>query len=266
MITRFRGWTLFWIAVVVVSTTVLAFAMAYLVHAQYPQLSITLQRAAVTLIFGVLLGGVAKMLLDDFDRGRLQRADRAQFITNVLADLKAVHDRVERVRIVLPAHKSALTLDDEMQELIEARVQLKNVRRALDRDPYRFSKGLKEGLKEVRDQVVCMEEYLSTLIDALQEKYRTIADLERIHESLIKAALEGLDKQTLERLGKQTLEEWERITAAEKSEWPVNTPWKALCSLKEVQSLIGDQYESEFVDCLDKASERLRKELRQLLS
>ena len=38
-----------------------------------------LQTASITLIFGSLLGGLVKLLLDDFDRGRQQRADRVQF-------------------------------------------------------------------------------------------------------------------------------------------------------------------------------------------
>ena len=73
-----------------------------------------------------------KILIDDVVANRKRKEDTAQFLTNVLADLKSVYDRVGRARTLIPAHRSALTYRNEMRDLIEARVQLRNVVRALD--------------------------------------------------------------------------------------------------------------------------------------
>jgi hypothetical protein len=250
-----RKSTVVWITVLVAVATIAAFGIAQIVND--PELKKTLQNAAITLVFGALLGGVAKMLLDDLDRRRQLRADDAQFVRNVLADLKAVYDRVERARILLPAHQSALTFGNEMRDLIEARVQLLNVYRALHGRPKR--------LKRVRRQVESMQGYLRTLTDAFQREYKRIADLQIVHEARIKARL---DKNP------------------EAAEFPPNEPWEELCELPEVQDFIGassslrgiqagqgakpqeqvSNYDKEFCKRLDKATEILREELQEILS
>lgn len=61
-----------------------------------PELSRIFVAATVTLFFGSLLSGVVSLLIADFDRSRVQRAAQLEFIANVLADLKAVYDRIDR--------------------------------------------------------------------------------------------------------------------------------------------------------------------------
>ena len=51
---------------------------------------------AATLLFGGLLGGVLKVLLDEVVAAKRRREDAAGFVVNVLADLKGVYDRVAR--------------------------------------------------------------------------------------------------------------------------------------------------------------------------
>jgi hypothetical protein len=255
MTVRLRQSTVIWITVLVAVATVAAFGIAQIVND--PELKKSLQNAAITLIFGALLGGVAKMLLDDLDRGRQQRADHAQFVRNVLADLKAVYDRVERARILLPAHQSALTFGNEMRDLIEARVQLLNVYRALH--------GRTPPLDQVRQRVDCMQGYLYWLTHAFQRQYKQISDLQRVHEARIKAQLDK-DPDT--------------------AKFPANKPWEELCKLEEVRDFIGadsslrglqagqsdkaqehfSHYDSDFCECLDEATSILREELRKTLS
>ena len=91
-----------------------------------------LYAGAVTLFFAGLLGGMLKVLLDDVAAAKRKREDAATFVINVLADLKSVYDRVARARVLIPAHKSVKTYGEEMRGLIEARVQLRNVTRALE--------------------------------------------------------------------------------------------------------------------------------------
>ena len=62
---------------------------------------------AATLLFGGFLGGMLKVLLDEVVAAKGRREDAAGFVTNVLADLKSVYDRVARAKILIPAHKSA---------------------------------------------------------------------------------------------------------------------------------------------------------------
>jgi hypothetical protein len=63
--------------------------------------------AAITLFFGSMLGGVVTLLIADFDRRRVKRASEIDFINNVLNDLKAVYDRVDRGRTLIKARRSA---------------------------------------------------------------------------------------------------------------------------------------------------------------
>src|SRR5437899_3901184 len=102
-----------------------------------PELSKLFATAATTLLFGSLLGGVVTLLITDFDRRRVQRAARLDFIANVLTDLKGVHDQVDRGRTLIKAHQSAKTYGEEMRGFIEARVKLQNVERALRTDERR---------------------------------------------------------------------------------------------------------------------------------
>lgn len=76
-----------------------------------------------------------KLLLGEFSLKRERRQQNALFITNVLNDLKTVFDRADRARTVIAAHRSATTYGEEMRDLIDSRVTLRNVDRALGRNP-----------------------------------------------------------------------------------------------------------------------------------
>ena len=273
--------TLIWIVVAVAVLTIAAFWASYIVTD--PTLSENLQRSAFSLIFVALLGGVVKIVLDDFDRRRQQRADYAQFIRNVLDDLKAVGDRVERARILLPAHQSARTFGNEMRDLIESRVQLLAVSRALKLDPYSSPS---EELKNLQTKVNSMEKYLRWLINGFETRYKEISDLQRIHEARIDARIKecvgkGADNEKstlLQRFlgfrGGYEPPELEKVSL------PVNTPWEELCKLEQVKDFISlrrqaeqnpgpqnndSRYDLHFKKCLDEATEILRAELRAIL-
>jgi hypothetical protein len=218
----------------------------------------TLQSAAITLVYVALGGGLVKILLDDFQRGREERAEQARllearlaekraeqvrFTSAVLADLKAVYDRVERARIVLGAHRSAKTYGDEMRDLIDARVQLLNVERALKAGTSGISAEREEG---VRSAVDSMEQYLARLTDEFHLEYKEISDEQRVHEARIKKLLDSVDDST-------------RL--------PENKPWDAIRRLDGLSDFIdGPGYRASFVDPLDNASRLLREELQELLA
>ncbi len=203
----------------------------------------TLQSAAITLVFAALIGGLVKILLDDFQRKREKRAEQARFVSAVLADLKSVYDRVERARVVIDAHKSAKTYGDEMHDLIDARVQLRNVGRALEA---RTSGITPERADDVCSAVRAMEQYLETLTDEFRAEYAAVSNAQMIHQARLAKLLESPHEST---------------------HLPRNEPWEKIERLERLSDfLAGTRYHKELVGPLDHATELLRQELRDLLA
>jgi hypothetical protein len=183
-------------------------------------LKAALINASIVLFFGALLGGIVKLLIDDHQKLQDQRANQAQFLTNVLDDLKAVYDRVERARILIPAHKSAKTYGAEMRDLIEARVDLRNVIRALDR----VSNGLhEEQRKNLQLAVVTMEKYLEKLTDDFKKYYREASAKQKIFETRVERIVKDKDK------------------VASSIEGINNEAWKVILDMPETKGFIGEQ-------------------------
>jgi hypothetical protein len=194
---------------------------------------------ASTLLFGGLLGGLVKLLLEDVDRHRAARADEAQFLRNVLADLKSVYDQTERARVLIAAHRSAATYRDEMKNVIDARVKLRNVGRALHDD---------DDLAVVRACVKAMDGYLTWLLGDYEDRFKEISRQQRVYESQMAAALGAIEKEP-----------------AREPDLPENKPWRSLSELESIEDLLdrgdGTRYEREFVSQLDEASRILRRHL-----
>jgi len=209
-----------------------------------------LYAASVTLIFGGFFGGLLKILFDDFTLTRQRRQDNAQFVANVLNDLKSVYDRVGRVRILIPAHRSAKTYGAEMRDLIDARVTLRNVVRALQRR----TEGLSETARsQVSAHVVSMEQYLEKLTSEFRSEYKRLSNHQRVYEARVDAGLKATSGQE----------------SADQASQP-DDMWAELQKLKEVQGLIDESdsspYRREFEAHLDEASGVLRQELRRILA
>lgn len=209
------------------------------------KLSDTLAIASTTLLFGALLGGLVKLFLEDVQRVREVRAEQVRFVRAVLADLKAVHDRTERVRTLIAAHQSALTYGNEMRDLIDSAVQLRNVVRALDQT----SDILETHRSALRSSVASMESYLNSLTDEFTTSYKAIADEQRIYA----AAFDELLKKP-------------HVQA------PHNSPWDSLRNLPRLDEFLGGSnsakdspvYTSDFLNPLDLATWILRSELTHL--
>jgi hypothetical protein len=211
--------------------------------------------AAITLFFGSLLGGVVTLLIADFDRRRVQRASEIDFITNVLSDLKAVYDRVDRGRTLIKARRSAKTYGEEMLGFIEARVKLQNVERALRTDE-------RSGpILQVHNDVESMEQYMRALIDEYEEEYKTVSLAQSIYEAQMKHALEAVPRDyIMEGLPRNA--PWERLEGLPRLK-------DFLLPLTVSERLIGElesQYLQSFLGPLDAASEQLRTALKAQLS
>jgi uncharacterized protein YeeX (DUF496 family) len=244
------------IAAVVLIT---AAALWYSTVAPDPDLKKALQTASLSFFFGSMLGGVVKFLLDEFDRGRQKRAEQAQFLLNILSDLKSVYDRTERAKVLIPAHQSAKTYGEEMRDLIEARVKLLNIVRAV-----RFPRvsGIEDEKSEnewnkLTENVDSMATYLETLIDDFQRKNKELSETQRKYEATIKAYVEKTEKDS---------------SLALKS--PDNEPWAKICELESMKDFLkpeksgateGTNYQKQFLSQLDKASKLLREQLRRVL-
>ena len=203
---------------------------------------------AATLFFGGFLGGMVKVLLDEVVASKKRREDAAGFVTNVLADLKGVYDRVARAQIVVPAHKSVKTYGDEMRGMIDAGVQLRNVTRALERR----AEGLEDSVRlDVSRLVRRMEAYLETLSSEFRDNYKPLSDAQRAYEERAKVLLD-------------------RFANSEQAGAPPELPqfaWDRLTRLERLSDFIGERraYQACFETPLDDASELLRSELARVL-
>jgi hypothetical protein len=207
-----------------------------------PELSKVFAAGAATLWFGALLGGVVTLLIADVDRRRLRRAAEIEYINNLLSDLKTIYDQVDRGRSLIAAHRSAKTYHDEMLNFIAARIQLRQVVRAVSFDP----RG--SVVSAVRSDVEDMEEYLGRLVDEFEQKYKGISREQSIYEAKMK-------------------------TATTSDSLPDDTPWKRIRELQRMRDFLppmGEQatpaqvesdYKREFLDPLDRATEQLRNAL-----
>lgn len=206
--------------------------------------------AVVTLVFGALIGGVVKLLLDDVQTRRAQRTERVRWIRAVLDDLKNVYDVVERARTLIIAHRSALTYGNEMRNLIDARVKLKNVRRAVESTP-RAVDDDKAGT--IRRSVGTMDDYLDWLGEEFEQRYRAISEAQTIYEARRQKAIEALT-----------------VDGPEPS--VENAPWRMIESLERARAFLGfckapavHDYGVQFREPLDEASAALRAELARAL-
>jgi hypothetical protein len=221
--------------------------------AQIPRLDPDVKRvlyaAAATLVFGGLLGGLLKLLLDDAALARQQREADATYVRNLLNDLKAVYDRVARTRILIPAHQSAKTYGEEMRDLIDSRVQLKNVQRALEGRTEGMTKDTRE---KVQTTVKAMEKYLDELIVEFQREYKRLSDGQRAHEEYVAASLKA----------------WARDGSGAPPTFATRV-WDELKNLEGVRGFIGEEkgsaYETNFLIPLDAASNILRDELARIV-
>lgn len=234
--------------VIAFSISLMGLLLAFLADAK-SELHKQLISASLALLFGACFGGIMKLRLDQAAAEKRRRDDAAAFVANVLADLKKVYDHVERARLLIPAHRSAKTYGDEMREDVTAGVvQLRNVIRAL--------KGRVAGVpvrlqERVRPEVETMENYLIELMDEFRAEYKSLADLQRFHESraekLAKAFAEG-------------------IADIPQAQMPAFV-WTAVERLPRLAEFMqgGPRYKTRFIDPLDAASEALRTSHAELI-
>jgi hypothetical protein len=213
--TPFRGSQVLWMAALVLVGAATGIVVSIATKASHPGLSNAFASGATTLLFGALLGGIVKELFADFDRRRVWRAARVEYIMNVLADLKDVYDQVDRGRTLIAAQKSAKTYGDEMKNFIQARVKLLQVVRALKFD----ERG--SAVAAIRPDVETMQAYLRGLINEFEQNYKEISRAQSLYEARMKKALEQVS-----------------VSEAKGPELPGNAPWDSIAALERVSDFL----------------------------
>lgn len=227
----------------IVLVILLAVLSIILAHSFFPaELQKVVWNAAVGVIAVGVVGGFLKLVYDEIAAAARVRTDAATFFGNVLADLKSVYDRVERARQLIRAHRSVKTYGEEMRDIIEARVKLKNVVRALENRP-----GDGDAISGIGKNIEKMENFLTDLTLEFEDNYKEFSVSQRYYEAraanLAKAFGEGGDPAPLK-----------------------NEPWNKLQSLPKLMTFLekGDAYERDFVDQLDNATRLLRDKMARL--
>ena len=245
---RFNDWAATFAAAAVVAAITLLTVVFGAPYLKDIDLRRALYTGAITLFFAGLLGGMLKILLDDVATVRRKREDAATFVTNVLSDLKAVYDLVARARVLIPAHQSVKTYGDEMRNLIQAQVQLRNVKRALERRAVGM-------IDETRKEIIChvgkMEAYLETLTREFRDNFKQLSDTQLGYEERTKLML----KRFAESDGSEPLPALPTLV------------WDSLARLSQLSDFIGEacEYKARFEDPLDCASRSLRNELARII-
>ncbi len=126
------------------------------------KLLLSLGNAGLTLAVGGVLGGILKLIFDRLAQHQADHDATQVFYRNILDDVKAIHDEVERSRLLIEAHQSAKTYGEQMRKVPEALIRLRNIERALKPGFPKLAQELKEPVRG-----------LSVFLTALLDEYRT---------------------------------------------------------------------------------------------
>ena len=246
--TGFSRAQLGWMLGILLAGEAIGLSVSYATRISHSALSTAFASGAVALLFGALLGGIVTQLLTELDRRRLWRASEIEFITNILTSLKSAYDQVDRARTLISAHQSAKTYGEQMQKVIEARVTLLQVMRALKFDTRR-----EPGIAALQ-HVEQMEAYLKGLVDEFEERYKDVSREQSVYEARMKAALTAPN--------------------TEARDLPANTPWTRIVAQRRIRDFLHlfdgqerstagsrSDYEGIFIESLDLASSALRNAL-----
>jgi hypothetical protein len=159
-------------------------------------------KVALTAVGVAVIGGLVKFLFDqhayvrtqlelEIEQKREARAKRDTIIRDLIMELDGLRNSVERARRLIRAHRSARSYRDRMQEIIDTRVRAEGLERKVealeDSDA-----GLLEGARHrLISHLEKSNKYLDALIQEYEEKYKPVADLQRLDEETVDATLKA---------------------------------------------------------------------------
>ncbi|MDQ0375954.1 hypothetical protein [Cellulomonas humilata] len=145
-------------------------------------------KALITIIGVAFIGGIVKLLMEQHVREREEHLDQIArrqrdqqgehaFVHEAIAELEDIRSRLENARILIEAHRSATSYRDRMQDVILSRVRLNAL-------GLRFAARWGDAAKPYLQQLHAADEYLAGLIWEYRDRYRDVANAQRLDEAL----------------------------------------------------------------------------------
>lgn len=138
--------------------------------------------------FTAIIGGLMKLLFDEYQKIRQYDEKTREFKLNLLNQLRKVFDNVDSARLVMEAHKSAKTYSEKMQlNIIPSIVTLFDIKRSLVDSKEMLDK---EKLLQLRINIHYMIAYLQALANEYRDMCPAISNQQFLHEKLKEKAAE----------------------------------------------------------------------------
>lgn len=201
-----------------------------------------LARALMGLSFGVIFGGIIKLIFDEYQERKKQDEKIKDFKQSVLNQLRKVFDSVDTSRLLMEAHKSAKTYSERMQQdIIPSIVTLFDIKRSLV-----DSKDIidKEALQQLRINIHYMIAYIQALANEYKNEYPTLSNKQFLYEKLKEKVRDNF-------VGKITTTYPDNFFTDEILS-PANIPsppkwiWESINKLPHIGLFITDSYESPY--------------------
>ena len=149
--------------------------LGYSLDGQQPDKpGLELAKALLTLGTGFMLGGALKVVLDRYQDSARRRQEEHDRYERLLADLRLVHDRAERARLMVAAHRSASTYGKQMRDPIGCQVVLLKIKRILEVSPID-----PPASTTMSGSLVHMLGYLRALQEEYRDCYKEVSDCQR---------------------------------------------------------------------------------------
>lgn len=141
-----------------------------------------LSKTLMTLGATVIIGGLLKILLEDYRKVLETKEKLKEFKTEILHELRRIYDEVELSRLLIESHKSAKTYGERIRQgIIPSKISLYDIKRTLvDGQDYLPD----EKLQKMRLSIHFMIAYLQSLIQEYQDHYFKLSNLQSYQEKI----------------------------------------------------------------------------------
>lgn len=260
---RFSPKTTLLLAVLLLATGGLVYA-AYYIYEHYPASDRGMTELANHLMnFSavVLIGGVVKLLVDDYQIGKERNERRRAFTHDILDRLRDINDQVELSRILIESHKSAKTYGEQIREnIIPSNIVLLDLRRSLDDAEILISA---EKIPYLRVSIHYMMAYLRVLILEYQERYLPLSN-KQVYQEGVKDRLKVAFAERVYELyqAENDYETFNQILLAEEFPEPISVVWRDIESLPALRDFMTEGIRSNFYRLFHQHYEFCKKLLR----
>lgn len=209
----------------------------------------------------VLVGGIIKLLVDDYQIGKERNEKRREFTHELLVRLRDINDQVELSRILIESHKSAKTYGEQIREnIIPSNIVLLDLRRSLDDADLLISA---EKIPYLRISIHYMMAYLRVLILEYQERYLPLSNKQTYQEG-IKDRLKIAFAERVFKLyeAENDYETFNQILLGEEFPEPISVVWHDIEELPALRDFLSEGIHSNFYRLFRQHYEFCKKLLR----